>query len=651
MKKKICLSAIGLFVVSLILIINVQADDPYITLIDNDNCTFDLIDNGEQGDYREIMLNVDDVKAGKRIDKILYCLNSSDCDDDANWLDTSDYADNVKVTAYQNHVGSHDMTFEIKLPKEKSKIKVVFEDFEPMNITYSKFKLSTDNEDEYRDIYADGSYDLANYEDTYSNLVTGYLGGDIILPKNCTDNGCILKVTLANADYNAYVGRLNYFNENINDGMDTYELLELGSMFNHLERDDYPADTIYPYEENGNLFIEDDGETKSFYLIINKFFNDHNRSDFVFGDNKNRILSEEYIGIKYVVDRKYFDEADGFLSFTEDNNYTQNATIFYGTPEVQFKVESAIPLALGALGNSDGMGTMKYPYNKIESRNNTKYPIDENFKLTINSFYEPDYTVPLTLKNGNTNVKNVTLTLSRFAFGGNGGSLLVVDSEGNNCRDPRVNQNCGEGNYYASTSYRGLIDTFYTDGSTSQVNAFEISNQHQGLTGDAKNNITVYNRNEDFSPWATAIFYHDDMVVTTRSFNLSEIVKIGGFTEDVISEDIVNGKAKDFNGEFINNYDSNNYNAFGYGSGFEKPIGSIKYFSEGDYEGGSIDYPIILASKEELEDNDINRIALFLTNGELKSDEDNFPELTYGVGEGKIFYVDNRTFDRLGGDE
>ena len=123
--------------------------------------------------------------------------------------------------------------------------------------------------------------------------------------------------------------------------MDDMLLLELSAMFNHLEDMDIPVDTIYPYEVGGNLYIENGENTKSFYLIINKFFTKKNRSDFILGDNKNRILSEDYLGIKYLVDRKYFDESDGFLSFTEENNYTQEATLFYGAPKVQLIVESA----------------------------------------------------------------------------------------------------------------------------------------------------------------------------------------------------------------------------------------------------------------------------------------------------------------------
>lgn len=637
---------IGLFIIT-----GVCADNPNVVVVDSENCRIEVIDNGDRGESREIMLNINDVKAGKRLDKFFYCLDTSDCDDEANWVDIETYGENQKVTAFQNSVGTNDMTFEFMVPVEKIKLKAEFVDFEPMNITYSKFKLSTNDPNEYADIYDSGSKDLNNYEETFNDLVIGYRGGDIILPDDCTSNGCILKITLSSSDYQAIIDRLDYFNNDVNPDMDEYTFLDLASMFNHLDVDGYLVDSVYPYEVNNNLYIESGENTKSFYLIVNKFFNYNNRSNLIIGDNKNRILSEDYIGLGYVVDRKYFDEADGFLTFNSFNNYTQTATLFYGAPKVQLVVDGVREVALTNEGNSDGMGTLKNVYNNIVSKDNTKYPISDSFELTIKSFYEQEYIVPIVLKNGDTTVKEVTLNLSRFAFGGNAGGLLIVDSEGNNCRDPRVNQNCHEGNYYISTEYRGLVDTFYTDGTTTTIDSFEISNQRQGLIGDFINNQTVYKRNEDFNPWAVAIFYHDDMVVTTRSFNLGELVTTEGFSEDPIENSMVNGIARNWNGDVINDYDKSDFSFYKYGLGFEKSINSIKYFNENDYRGGKINYTLILASKEEIIDNDITRIALFLTNGELKSDEANFPELTYGVGEGKIFEVDNRTFDRFGGND
>ena len=654
-KYKILLGVICLSVISLMSFMITKAEEPEITILANENCTFNPIDNGIQGEKREFVLNVNNVKPGKRIDKILYCLKSSDCNNEQNWIDVTTYDANNIVSSFQNSVGTNDMTFFISLPIAELNLKVEFVDFEPMDITYANFKLTTDDPNRYWDVYGDESYNLNNYDETFKNLVTGYKGGDIILPEDCTNNGCVLKVTLTEENYNAIVNRLNYFNNNLNQDMDPYTFLDLASMNNHLDIENYPGDSIYPYtlnRQSNDLYVETNGNTKSIYLIINKFFNYKNRSEFILGDNRNRILSEDYIGLKYLVDRKYFDETDGFLTFNEYNEYKQNAVLFYGTPSVQFVVDKVRPVSLTSTGNSNGMGTLKYQYNKIVSRDNDKYPIDNNFELTIRSYYEPEYVVPITLKNNDTKVKDITLELSRFAFGGNAGNLLIVDGEGRNCKRPDIHPDCREGNIYVSTSYRGLIDTFYADGTTDYIDSFEISKQYDGLRGAFLNHETVYVRNEEFSPWAVAIFYHDDMVIATRSFNLGELVKIEGFSEEVLPNDSVNGKVKEMGSNtFIDNYDSGDYNIYGYGLGFEKPINSIKYFSPGMYNGGNIDYTLILASKEEIIDNRINRIALFLTNGELKSDEANFPELTYGVGEGKVFEVDGRVFEELGGND
>ena len=74
-------------------------------------------------------------------------------------------------------------------------------------------------------------------------------------------------------------------------------------------------------------------------------------------------------------------------------------------------------------------------------------------------------------------------------------------------------------------------------------------------------------------------------------------------------------------------------------------MNKVKWFDERAYNEGTIEYRIKLATKKDIIDNEITKIALFLTNGELKDDDEDFPELTYGVGEGKIFRIDNTTFD------
>ena len=254
------------------------------------------------------------------------------------------------------------------------------------------------------------------------------------------------------------------------------------------------------------------------------------------------------------------------------------------------------------------------------------------------------------MKIGDAETADITLNLDRFAFGGNAGGLLLVDGNGINCKQQWNHPDCNENNTYISTDYRGLIDTFYANGNTDSVSAFDIEQNDNELIGRSLIPANLYVRNEDFNPWAVAIFYKDDEVIMTKSFDLGKLVEYEGFTEEPISADIVNNHALNgFTHELITDYNPENYQFFGYGRGFKKPMESIKYFYPNSYNDGSISQTLLLASKQEILNNGINRISLFLTNGELKSDENVFPELKYGVGEGKIFELDDRTFELEGG--
>ena len=650
-KNKLGYFIISLSIVFLLIIISVNADSNDIEFIESPYANFRVIDNGGTGGKRDVQIAIDSISAGKRLSTIEYC--TSVCTNDDNWHDVNSFDTRNKVTSLANHVGSVDMTLFVYVPEDDIKLRANFVDFEPMNISYAKYNLSTTDEREYRDVYVDGITDFNNYDSEFTDIVTGYIGGDIILPSRCTNNGCLLKVSFDADDYAAINSRLNTYNQEQSEH-EKRPFIEVG---NHIEGIDLPTDTVIYIKDGNQLYVETEGNTKSIYLVINKFFYQQNRSDFVIADNKNRILAEDYIGLDYAVDGKYFDEGSnfGFLTFNQFNNYEASTEIFYGTPVVNLYVDSVIAPALTSTGEIQEMGTIKHPYNKIVSKNQEKYPIDAQFKLSINSFYEQDYIIPIELKNDDEHVQDIKFNLARFAFGGNAGSLLLVDDQGINCRREDQHPNCTGENIYISTEYRGLYDTFYSTGESTTINAFEISNQRRDediedkITGDIKNNLKVYARNEEFNPWAVAIFYHDDTVVATKSIDLSEEVKVEGFSEDIIENSQVNGIAKDFGGTLITNYNSDDYNIFGYGLGYKKPIGRIKYFDENVYKNANINQTLILASKKDILDNNINRIALFLTNGELKPDSNNFPELTYGVGEGKVFEIDGRTFEELGG--
>ena len=540
------------------------------------------------------------------------------------------------------------MSFWINVPEEDIYLKATFEDFEPMNIEYALYNDHVD--------YVGRARNLAYYG-SFNPLITGYMGGDIILPADCLENGCALKFTLTKDDYNKYKQRVDEYNQTLNQDIDQVRFLSLNEMFNHIQTEGVGTDTLLPLYESyafleqeevdnnaGVLVLEEDNtnNTVSFYLFVNKYFSENNRADFAVGDNLNRILAEDYIGIDYKVGHKYFDEASnyGFTSFTEYNNFERDVVLFYGVPKIRFSVDAQKPLVL-ANGGEAHMGTIKYPYDTIISGNQTDYPIENNV-LTITSFYNPDYVVPLTLKNGNTKVKDVTLILNRFAFG----EIIVVDDDGNNCRDPRQNPHCSNDEANISVEYRGLYDTFYSNGTPVDVeDIIEVSVQQSGLEVWTNDSRTVIERNQDFNPWAVAIYYSYDKVVGTRTFDLGSLMKIEGYTDTLVQNECTKTE------QYQNTLNSGTYKTYNYGLGCEIPIKDVKYFDERSYQDGNLNYTLIIASKEEVETNNITKIALFLTNGELKDDEANFPELKYGVGEGKIYEVDHRTFDAhaLGG--
>ena len=671
MKKKIrakyLFLIVGILFVSFAII--VKADDP-VKFKNNDvNAHFDVDYGAVFPTEREITIRINDIKAARRITGILYCLDSDDCDDNNNWHDVGTYSNNKAISSYQNSVGNDDMVFDLKVPKENLTLDVTYTDFEPMDVSYAKYK--TDEElieeqetTEYR------MEDISRYKDEYAPIVTGYRGGDIVLPEDCTSGGCLLKFTLSDANYTLYKDRLDAANQ-IAEAHDKKMILNIGGNEDHLEFGNITGNTVeYRKNSDGSLYIEETEDTKSVFVYISKYFYQNNRANFAIGENKNRLLHENYIGLKVEVNKKYFDEGNdyGFLSFTESNSYKRNMTVFYGAQYITVDVDGLItPVA----DSTPGVGSLKHVYNKIESSDSTNYPItlvNGETRLGITSFYQPEYIVPIVLKNGDTVVQNITLNLERFAFRGNAGNVVLVDSNGINCRRTDMNPNCTtDSNTYVSTSYRGRIDTFYANGNTSTFKAIRLFDGDIGgmpiLRADTYDSRLVYNRNEEFNPWAVAIFYRGDTVVSTKSFELGKLVKMDGYTTEPIANEIINkdeGDPDDCHkitssqtatcannnvGDQFTDYDSTDYEIFGYGMGHEIEMNSIKYFDEDVYKNEKIDIPLKLASKVYIQANGIDRIALFLTNGELKADDNNFPELTYGVGEGVIFTIDNRTWD------
>lgn len=651
-KLKIGFLLCTVLVIGFIVLKNAKADYSEIdgTTYNTDG-TLDIINNGHGG----MMVNIDNVPAGKRLDDILYCFDN--CSSESSWQSAKAYHGsnneiNNVINGYVMAVGNYEMSLGINLPESNDKIyiKTKFVDLEPMNISYGKFNLTANNDNEIDDVYIDGVKDLNNYDEPNTNIVIGYRGGDIILPEGCTQNGCLLKVELTKQNFEALESRFNSDNEH----HDEEELIDLSSMFNHLETVKTDSAMLLR-DEHDNIVYDETESTKSFYIIVNKYIYENNMFYFNFGEGKHRVLTEDYIGLDYKLpdNRKYFDDKNNFadLSFTEFNHYTATSEIFYGAPRINLIVDHQVPLVLTNPSNYVNIGTLKNTYNKIESGDQNKYPINGNI-LTIKSFYEPDYDVQLVLKNNDAIVKEVTFRLERFAFGGNAGSLLLVDSQGINCKDEHQQANCtSDDNIWVSTDYRGIVDTFYTASNATPINisnVFSIFDINNVAVGVEEHDITVYPRDESFHPWAVAIFYSGDTVIGTKSYDLGELVKTDGYTDEAIPASEVNGVLAlddQYPDVKYDNYDPSNYGAFGFNADHAISVNKIKWFDERAYKEGIIEYRILLATKQTIKENQITKIALFLTNGELKDDDEHFPELTYGVGEGKIFRIDNTTFD------
>ena len=171
-----------------------------------------------------------------------YCLESTDCDNESNWIDVTTYDPSNNIDSFAGRVGTDDLTLWISVPKEEIKLRPEFVDFEPFDISYKAYTVegNPDDYEEFGDKYTDDTYDFSKYEANYHNLVTGYRGGDVVLPTACTNNGCMLKLTFSNESYNAYISRFNA--ANIEDGL----FIDFSSMFNHLSNG-YGFDTAKVY--------------------------------------------------------------------------------------------------------------------------------------------------------------------------------------------------------------------------------------------------------------------------------------------------------------------------------------------------------------------------------------------------------------------
>ena len=108
-KKTIFLLSVVFIIFSFVLL-KVQAfanvDD---TTYNGENATVEFSNNGNA-------VYINNIKPGKRLVGLSYCLQSDDCDDESNWKDTHAWdTDKKPVNEFSNSVGSDDYVFWIDI--------------------------------------------------------------------------------------------------------------------------------------------------------------------------------------------------------------------------------------------------------------------------------------------------------------------------------------------------------------------------------------------------------------------------------------------------------------------------------------------------------------------------------------------------------
>lgn len=505
--------------------------------------------------------------------------------------------------------------YQFVIPEEvsssnKINIEITYSKKSPIDITYANY---TSNQYDDNHVYDVDNYDLANEQ----VLVTNYLDGDLVLRDDMISNGSLLKLQFENAD--AY----NYY-KSINREDNPWIRAEAG--FNHED---------YLTTGEDACFNEDD----NYYclVVVKKDFSKATVGSLSVGYTELNVFTPDYLGFSVETDIQNFNDilhetGSEQIGFTETKKEA-NIEIFYGTKKL--KLTKKTPEAIVNDNQANRTGSVR-EFDNVTGEGygySTSYE-DGVATISINTYYQDKYVISINLLKNGQNVLNgpVKLNLSRFAFAGNGGQLLEVDSQGRNCHENNNGNTCNQGVYY-STQYRGILSAFYVAENTNKT---QIDSLYRVNSVD-KNNKTIelndsypeegYKRDEDFNPHAIALFYDEnDMIVETKDFDLNADTNVGGF----VSKSTYNSV---FSGYTSNLEVTKNYLLFDHND--RLPIKYVSYF--GNHLDETIMHEIVLIGKDEAREKNIKKIALFLVNGEIE--ENTIPELTYGIGEGRIMEI------------
>lgn len=492
----------------------------------------------------------------------------------------------------------------------KVEIEVKFSEKVPVTFKYYNY---TKSDDDYENI---DNYDFTDEK----VLVENYKDGDIVLPDDCTSNGCLLKLEFSDEDYAAFK-----------------TMAGEGDMISARARD---PESYEDYLMTGNDACDDNDHVC--YVAVKRDFRSLTQGDMMFGYNELMLYSENHVGFKVSANIDNFNDILYETGSNEigysDTKLEETIELFYGTKKLYLDKTVSRELIYSGENNT---GTLR-DFDSVTG-SGFGYVTDysgDRVTVTIDSYYQDKMTLELNIsKNGNNILgEPVKLNLKRFAFAGNAGELLEVDELGRNCNDNYNNNTCSEGRYY-STQYRGVLSAFYTEDNASVV---DLTSCHDDGESSSETDLILTNvckpavaRDKSFNPHAIALFYDgDDEIVEIKDFDLNKDVDIGGYTTKEI-----------FNSKYSSKYDSildlngspkSITNDYIYLGRFKGPkIEDIEYFDE--YLGETIMHDIVLISKDEVEEKGINKIGIFLVNGEIEKDE--IPELTYGIGEGRIMEI------------
>lgn len=494
----------------------------------------------------------------------------------------------------------------------------------PIDITYYNYTSNDTSDDAYEN---PDNYDLANEH----SLIEGYKDGDIILPEDCMEKGCAIKFTFANqTDYDEYK------NHRITEDPNPWFYAD-GFIFSDNE---LPKRTLIA--DDGTCFENTNNDGYYCYLTVTKQFEEVGNAPLYVGYTKMNLFAPGNAAIKVAVDiDNFFDTLNDKDQITFNANKKESdIEVFYGTRKISLEkltpreVLSTGANHMGSMLDFDNITGSGYGYNVIYNNLTGKGSIN------IDSYYQDKLSIELEFTKNSFDVLGGTakINLDRFAFNS---WLIEVDAQGRNCQENNNGNDCASGRYF-SIQYRGVPKFMYVTEEEQQNPTTVIDRYFEDDPSNGNDFIVrevgpttdhIYARNTNFNPHAIALFYDEnEEVVLTKDFDLNSEVFFEGFVTKNRFNELFSGINVTDEGGNPATITTDYVKLGRYNMPFIK---DIVYFMRN--LDGTIMHEIVLISKDEVQEKGIKKVALFLVNGEI--DSNNIPELTYGIGEGKVLEI------------